>query len=171
MIRVLGIDPGLRLTGYALLTVADGRRDPALEEAGVIRLKVPKNSSNEQVDALASRLGQLDEELGELIERLKPDEMVVEKLYAHYRHPRTSILMGHARGVILNCAFRRDVLLYHLPATEVKKSIAGHGHASKEQIQQAVADQCGLDAPPTPADVADAIAIGLCHARRRSLTV
>jgi crossover junction endodeoxyribonuclease RuvC len=157
---VLGIDPGLHCTGYALLgdQVGPGAVPP-LHEAGVIRL--PRRA------ALADRLLELHGELEALIERLAPRCLAVEQLYAHYRHPRTAILMGHARGVVLLAARRADLSVLHLPATEVKKSLTGYGRASKQQIQRAVQERCNLPAPPEPADVGDAIAVGLCAARRR----
>ena len=83
--RVLGIDPGLQITGYG---VVDFERTPKLIDGGVIRLK-PKSS-------LAARLVELESELGELFEEFEPDVCAVEQLYAHYKHPRTAILMGHA---------------------------------------------------------------------------
>lgn len=158
MLRILGIDPGSRIAGYGLVSRAVAAHEASLVEAGVIRLDVSR--------PLEERLFQLDSELGELIDRLRPDVLAVEKLYAHYRHPRTAILMAHARGVILLAAQRRGISTEHLPATEVKKAITGHGHASKRQIQLAVAQQCGLGEPPSPPDVADAIAIALTAARR-----
>ncbi|HEX7008987.1 MAG TPA: crossover junction endodeoxyribonuclease RuvC, partial [Phycisphaeraceae bacterium] len=88
---------------------------------------------------------------------------------AHYRHPRTAILMAHARGVILLAAQQQGLTVYDLPSTEVKKSITGYGHASKEQVQRAIQAQCGLAQMPSPPDVADAIAIALCCARRLAL--
>ena len=92
--------------------------------------------------------------------------MVVEQLFSHYRHVRTAILMGHARGVVLLAGARGKVALDELAATEVKKAITGHGHASKEQVQLAVMSQLNLPEPPSPPDVADALAIALCAARR-----
>ena len=156
--RILGIDPGLRLTGFGVVSLAGGQLEPTLVEAGVIRLN--GKWSMEQ------RLLQLHEELGELIGQTKPTELVVEKLYAHYKHPRTAILMGHARGVILLCAKQAGVPVAHLPSTEVKKSVTGYGHASKEQMQEAVRSQFRLAEAPSPPDVADALAIALTHARR-----
>jgi crossover junction endodeoxyribonuclease RuvC len=156
--RVLGIDPGLRITGYGAVDLADGALDPTLVEAGVIRLG-PNLS-------LEERLMQLSRDLIELIEELKPHQLAVEKLYAHYKHPRTAILMAHARGVILLCARQKGLTVEHLPATAVKKAITGFGHASKQQMQRAVQAQCRLSEPPSPPDVADAIAIALTHARR-----
>lgn len=162
--RVLGIDPGLRLTGYG---VVDGDPDRPLGptrliEAGLIKLDAKSS--------LASRLVHLARDLDDLLDEFKPDHLAVEQLYAHYQHPRTAILMAHARGVILQQAARRGVEVADLPATEVKKSITGYGHASKQQVQHAVQSQCNLAEPPSPPDVADAIAIALCHARRLSLT-
>ncbi len=156
--RILGIDPGLRLTGYGAVDLKIGSIEPTLVEAGVIKL----NSKN----SLEDRLLQLHKELLALIEQLKPNAMAVENLYAHYKHPRTAILMGHARGVILLCAKQHDLSIAHLPATEVKKSITGYGHASKEQIQHAIQSQLHLAQLPEPPDVADALAIALTHGRR-----
>lgn len=160
--RILGIDPGLKLTGYGCVDLredANGRvEEPVLVEAGVLRLK-PNES-------MAQRLNQLHEDLCEVLEELKPQHMVVEQLYSHYKHVRTSILMGHARGVVLLAGQSRGITIAELAATEVKKAIAGNGHASKRQVQLAVMNQCGLPEPPEPPDVADAIAIAICAARR-----
>lgn len=162
--RVLGIDPGLLITGYALAELPEpdgGLPEPRLVEAGVIRLTARLQ--------MEQRLVQLHSDLTEIIRELEPTCLAVEKLYAHYRHPRTAILMGHARGVVLLAARQRGLAIAHLAATEVKKAITGHGHASKEQIQLAVQAQCRLPEPPSPPDVADAIAIAFCHARRSGL--
>ena len=161
MTRVLGIDPGLRLTGYGLVDVIAGQFQPRLVEAGVIQLD-PKTS-------MESRLVQLYHDLDALLEQFEPDDLAVEKLYSHYAHPRTAIIMGHARGVILLAGKKRGLNLVDLPATEVKKAVTGHGHASKEQMQLAVQSQCNLAQPPSPPDVADAIAVALCHARRLAI--
>ncbi len=161
MIRILGIDPGLQTTGYGVVELRDGAIEPTLVEAGVIRLS-PKLPVEE-------RLGQLHADLCEVMDQLQPTGMAVEKLYAHYKHPRTAILMAHARGVILLCAQSRGLTIEHLASTAVKKAITGHGHASKEQIQRAVQSQCRLAELPSPPDVADAIAIALTHARRIAL--
>jgi len=158
MTRVIGIDPGLRITGYGVVELLDGAIEPNLVEGGIIRIDPDAKMEN--------RLGQLHEELSTIVDRLKPDCFAVEKLYAHYKHPRTAILMGHARGVILLCAQQHGLPVQDWPSTEVKKAITGYGHASKEQVQRAVQSQCGLDEMPSPPDVADAIAIALCHGRR-----
>jgi len=156
--RILGIDPGLRITGYGAVQIADGAIEPTLVEAGIFRLDAKKS--------IESRLVQLFADLEALLDELKPDHMAVEKLYSHYKHPRTAILMAHARGVILLAAEKRDIIIEHIPATEAKKAVTGHGHATKSQMQQAVQMQLKLPEAPEPPDVADAIALALTHARR-----
>jgi crossover junction endodeoxyribonuclease RuvC len=156
--RVLGIDPGLSLTGYGCVDRRTNAHEPALVEAGVFRLKAKAS--------MPFRLAQLHDDLTSLLEELDPDVMVVEKLFSHYRQVRTAILMGHARGVILLAGQARGIKLHELAVTEVKKAITGNGHATKQQMQLAVMSQCGLRKPPSPPDVADAIALALCAARR-----
>ena len=89
--------------------------------------------------------------------------MAVEQLYAHYNHPRTAILMGHARGVIFLAAAQRGLTVCSYNATSIKKTITGSGRASKEQIQLAVRRELGLVKTPEPPDVADALAAALCQ--------
>ncbi|HEB61190.1 MAG TPA: crossover junction endodeoxyribonuclease RuvC [Phycisphaeraceae bacterium] len=155
----MGIDPGLQRTGYGCVSI-DGPGEPVLIEAGVIRLK--------SATPVVERLLELHRDFGEILGRMQPDRVVVEKLYAHYKHPTTAIVMGHARGVILLAAQQAGAKVEELAATEIKKAITGFGHASKRQVQLAVQAQCRLDQPPTPVDVSDAIAIALCAARRVS---
>lgn len=150
--RVLGIDPGLNVTGYAV--VSFGRGEPHVVEAGAIRTD-PKAD-------MADRITQLHFELSELLSEFSPDLGAMEKLYAHHKHPRTSILMAHARGVLLLACSQAGVGVRDLAATEVKKHLTGNGHASKLQIQRTIQTLCKLDALPQPPDVADAIAIALC---------
>ncbi len=161
--RILGIDPGLRLTGYGLVEIMPGQIEPRLVEGGVLRLIT--------TGSIEERLGRLHQEITDLIDELRPTRMAIEKLYAHYKHPRTAILMAHARGVILLAARQKQLEVCNLPSTEVKKAITGYGHASKTQMQLAVQTQCRLAEPPSPPDVADAIAIALTDARRVALTL
>jgi crossover junction endodeoxyribonuclease RuvC len=157
-LRILGIDPGLSLTGYGCVDLDDGAVEPRLVEAGVLRLKARA--------PLEYRLWQLHDDLSSLLAELKPEVMVVEKLFSHYRHVRTGILMGHARGVVLLAGQSRGIKIDELAVTEIKRAITGNGHAGKQQVQRAVMVQCGLREAPSPPDVADAIAIALCAARR-----
>lgn len=158
--RIFGVDPGLSLTGYGCVDL-DGRAEPKLVEAGVFRLK--------QRGSIAFRLAQLFDDLSQSLDELKPDVMIVERLFAHYKHVRTGILMGHARGVVLLAGQVRGIEIDELAVTEIKRAITGNGHASKLQVQRAVMIQCGLLELPSPPDVADAIAIALCGARRLSI--
>ena len=152
--RILGIDPGLKITGYGVVDYKALRPAPALVDGGVIRLqaKLP----------MADRLVELETELDGLLEEYKPDVCAVETLYAHYNHPRTAILMGHARGVILLCARRRVIRVEQFAANRIKISVTGHGHASKQQVQRAIQAQWNLPSLPEPPDAADALAIALC---------
>jgi crossover junction endodeoxyribonuclease RuvC len=92
----------------------------------------------------------------------------VEQLYAHYKHPRTAILMAHARGVILLAAQRRGIGVEQVSANRVKKSLLGYGHAGKQQMQRAIQQLWNLKELPQPPDVADALAVALCCGRQIS---
>ncbi|MBX3353976.1 MAG: crossover junction endodeoxyribonuclease RuvC [Phycisphaeraceae bacterium] len=157
--RILGVDPGLLRTGYACLDCADGSLTPTVIEAGVFRLT--------RGASVAQRLVELEHDLADAIERLRPDAAAVETLFSHYKRPTTAVVMGHARGVILLTIQRAGLALHELEPATVKKSLTGAGRASKEQVQRAVQGQLRLPAMPEPPDVADAIAIALCAARRR----
>ena len=152
--KILGIDPGLIITGYAVLEQQGSRIRPL--EAGTI-------DSGTSRDTLPVRLRRLHEELNALITDHRPDCVALEQLYSHYEHPRTAILMGHARGVIVLAAGLHDIPLHHYAATQVKSALTGNGRASKAQIQQLVQRTFGLAEIPQPPDVADAMAIALCH--------
>ena len=154
--RVLGIDPGLNVTGYALVDFGPGQ--PVVVEAGTIRTD-PKAG-------MPRRIEQIHADLAGLLGEFRPDLVAIEKLYAHYKHPRTAILMGHARGAVILAAQQAGIGVRDLPATKVKKSLTGNGHASKRQVQRAVQSQCNLKQLPEPPDVADALAIALCAGRR-----
>src|SRR4051794_18873748 len=122
--RVLGIDPGLNLTGYAVLEAAS--RGPRVVEAGVIR-----GADGRAKADMAARLRILYEGIVEVVDQLKPGVLAVEQLYAHYDHPRTAILMAHARGVLLLAGGQRGLLVHSYAATRIKKTITGSGRAGK----------------------------------------
>jgi crossover junction endodeoxyribonuclease RuvC len=147
--RILGIDPGLRITGYAVIETG-----PRIIEAGVLR---------GEGRGLAERLQSIHRSLVEVIEQFRPGVMVVEQLYAHYAHPRTAILMAHARGAILLAAAERGLATVSYSATRIKKAIAGSGRATKDQMQRTIQRELGLTKLPEPPDVADALAAALCH--------
>jgi crossover junction endodeoxyribonuclease RuvC len=153
--RVLGIDPGLGITGYGVLD-AEGETI-CVAEAGCIR--------TDGKAALSERLAELARELEDVITQLSPDVVAVEELYSHYGHPRTAIVMGHARGVIFLTAARSGVSVIPYAATRIKKSLTGNGRATKAQMQMMISSVLGLNATPEPPDVADALAVALCHCR------
>ena len=153
--RILGIDPGLQVAGYAVLEASD--KGPIIRDAGVVR------SEKEEPPDMARRLKTLYDGICEVLDEWQPQVMVVEQLYAHYEHPRTAILMGHARGTFFLAGAKRGIPVLSYAATRVKKLITGSGRAGKEQMQYAIARELGLDKLPEPHDVADALAIALCH--------
>ena len=156
--RILGVDPGLRVTGYGVIECSASKRftDPELIEAGVIRTR--------ERDGIAGRLAMIYRSLSAVIAELKPDVLVIEKLYAHYKHPATAILMGHARGVVCLLSGVHNIPLANIAATQVKKSVTGHGHAGKQQVQRMVQHVLGLKTLPEPPDVADALAVAITYA-------
>jgi len=149
--RILGIDPGLQVCGYACIDAVQNERK--LIEAGTFKTDVKL--------ALPQRLNQISRDMESLLERFKPDIAAVEQLYSHYAHPKTAILMAHARGVILqNCA-KASVEVKSFNATQIKKAITGNGRASKLQMQKTIQTLLALPERPEPNDVADAIAAAL----------
>lgn len=152
--RILGIDPGLNITGYGVLDIDAGGRSQVVE-AGVIRSKASQ--------PLPERLKSLHSGMIDVISSLAPDVVAVEELYSHYERPRTAILMGHARGVICLAAAEHDKEVTHYAATQIKKILTGNGRAPKIQVQQAVTRHLNLNEVPQPPDVADALAIAICH--------
>lgn len=151
--RILGVDPGLNITGYAVVEKRLGRLK--LIEAGMIR-GVSRGD-------LAARLLEIHEGIADVLDSLQPEALAVEELYSHYERPRTAILMGHARGVICLAAKQAGIPLKSYSATQVKRLLTGNGRAPKAQVQQAICHEFALAAPPEPPDVADAMAIALCH--------
>ncbi len=161
--RILGIDPGLNITGYGVLEcgcTTAGLSSSANDrlricEAGVVRGKSRRS--------LTDRLVEIHEGIKEVIAGLNPQVMALEELYSHYNRPRTAILMGHARGVICLAAAQAGIPVVHYSATQIKKILTGAGRASKSQVQRAIQRELALPQIPDPPDVADALAVALCH--------
>jgi len=152
--RILGIDPGLQVCGYACLETGEGAEK--LIEAGVFR--------TDTSSAIEIKLNRIAEDTQSLLTRFKPETVAVEELYSHYAHPKTAILMGHARGVILQKCAEAGVEVRSFSATRIKKSLTGNGRASKEQVQKTIQTILSLTRLPEPSDVADAIAAAMCCA-------
>ena len=151
--RILGIDPGLNITGYGVLEI--GRHGPHLCEAGIVRGRTR--------GSLVARVAQIHQGVADVIATFQPTAMALEELYSHYDRPRTAILMGHARGVICLAGAQAGIPVIHYSATQVKKILTGSGRAGKSQVQRAIQRELALDGLPEPPDVADALAIALCH--------
>jgi crossover junction endodeoxyribonuclease RuvC len=153
--RVIGIDPGLNLTGYGVVECRGGR--VKLLEAGVIRL--PRSRGHN----LPARLESLFSEVREVMDEFRPKMMCLEEVYSHTQYPRTAILMGHARGVICLVAELAGVPVANFSPKRIKQSVTGNGNASKTQVQRAVQQYFSLVRLPNPPDVADALAAALCY--------
>jgi len=153
-VRILGIDPGLRITGYGVIDVAPS--GATLVEAGVITPDVRA--------PLERRLGQLHAELCAVLAAIRPEVMVVEELWSAYKNPTTAVLMGHARGVLCLAADGHGVRVRHLVHTLVKRALTGSGAARKEQVKRIVMLQLDLMTAPQPDDVSDALALALALA-------
>jgi len=151
---VLGIDPGTAVTGYG---VVQGERTAAfkLVECGVIRTR-PR-------DPLASRLQEIHAGVVELIQRHRPDALAIEDVF-YARNVRTTVVLGHARGVILLAAANASLLIAEYPPAEIKKAVVGTGSATKEQVQFMVARLLRLKSPPQPTDASDGVAAALAYA-------
>jgi crossover junction endodeoxyribonuclease RuvC len=152
--RILGIDPGLSITGYGLIETASP--SPRLIDAGTLR--------NRAGLPLEKRLHELYQGAGEVIKEGRPDMVAVEALFSNYRHPTAGIQMGHARGVLFLAAAEAGLPVFSYEPARVKKSLTGSGRATKRQMQNMIQSVFSLEAPPDPPDVADAIAVAMCHA-------
>lgn len=149
--RILGIDPGLNTTGYGII---DGEKF-AMVEAGIIKTR-PNTPIQERVSRIFNGIS-------DIIREYRPDILVLEKIYSHYKHPTTAILMGHARAMACLVCGKFNIRLVNYPSTRIKKAITGNGHASKHQVQRMVQNLLKLKAPPEPVDVSDALAMAISY--------
>lgn len=156
---ILGVDPGTAITGYGLVRLGD-RGTPRLVECGVIRTK-PR-------DPLAARLLEISTAIQEIIARFRPDALAVEDIF-YARNVRTTVVLGHARGVILLAGAQAGLDVHEFPPAEIKKAVTGTGGATKEQVQFMVARLLRLASPPNPADASDAVAVALTLSMRAHL--
>jgi len=151
--RILGIDPALTISGYGVIDI---KKDKVfLWEAGVIKTSCRQG--------MPQRLGRIHKAVAQLIAEARPDVAVVEKLYAHYRHPTTAYMLGQARGVICLACAQENIPLVEYAATRIKKAIVGNGLASKSQVQRMITGMLNLDKPPKYSDVTDALALAIAH--------
>jgi crossover junction endodeoxyribonuclease RuvC len=152
-VRVLGIDPALRVTGYGVIETRGART--VLVEAGVI---------SPNVDApLETRLRDLHAGVVDVLNATRPDVVAIEELYTTYKNPLTAILMGHARGVMCLASAQAGLAVHTLGHSRVKRALVGSGSARKEQINSMVMHLLNLKKAPKPNDVSDALAIALAY--------
>lgn len=149
--RILGIDPGLAITGYGIIEDKNFK----LVEAGVI-----KTLPNTPIQV---RIEKIFDEISKIIEEYSPEVLVLEKVYSHYKHPTTSILMAHSRAMACLVCGKLNVKLVNYPSTRIKKAVTGNGHASKVQVQRMVQGLLKLKTPPEPVDVSDALAMAVSY--------
>jgi crossover junction endodeoxyribonuclease RuvC len=150
-LRILGVDPALRTTGYGAIERCNGRVH--LVEAGVV---VPRLSGT-----LEERLRELHLGICEVIAQTTPSFVVIEELYTTYKNPRAALLMGHARGVLCLASAQAGVAVHTLGHARVKRALLGSGSARKEQVNAMVTRLLNLRRPPKPYDVSDALALAL----------
>lgn len=148
---ILGVDPGLNITGFGIIAASGGK--VRLIDAGTIRTI--------SSDPLTPRLTELYEGIASVIESYNPEVMGLEKIYSHYRHPTTAIIMGHARGVLCLAAGLKGIRVKSMPASRVKKAVTGNGRASKIQVNGMVRRILGIKEELKPVDVSDALAVAL----------
>jgi crossover junction endodeoxyribonuclease RuvC len=154
-VRILGIDPGSRYTGYAVIDVVGSK--PRVVEHGVFKLP--------QKQPVMERLKLLDVSLRELVDEHHPDEVVVEEVFAAH-NVRTALVLGQVRGVVIVAA-GASCPVFEYSARAVKKAVAGYGQAEKEQVAQMVKALLNLAETPQQ-DAADALALALCHMHSRA---
>jgi len=150
---VLGIDPGTASTGYGVVK-GDGLGLVSLVECGVIRTR-PR-------DPLAARLFEIYEGVAELLARHRPDALSVEDVF-YAKNVRTTVVLGHARGVVLLAGAQARIDVYEFPPAEIKKAVVGSGVATKEQVQFMLTRLLRLKAVPSPSDAADGVAAALTY--------
>ncbi len=151
MIRILGIDPGSRLTGYGVIDV-EGNRSRYVT-SGCIRISS---------DDWGQRLGTIFAELGSIIREFNPHEFAVEQVFMS-RNADSALKLGQARGAAICAGVAHDLQLAEYAARAIKQAVVGKGGASKEQVQHMVKVLLNLNASPQE-DAADALAVALCHA-------
>lgn len=154
--RILGIDPGSRLTGFGVL---DFQGDtPSYVTSGTVK-------STE--GGFADRLRQIFDSMGEIMDEYRPDIVAIESVFMH-KNAGSALKLGHARSAALCATFGHEVEVFEYAPREIKQAVVGTGAASKEQVQHMVISILQLDGAPAP-DAADALAAALCHGNQRRL--
>ena len=157
--KILGIDPGVAIVGYGVITSDCGKLKPV--DFG--QVNSPAHTP------LAKRLKMIYDGITQLINIHKPDVVAVEELFFN-TNVKTAIAVGHARGVILLAAQNSNIPVFEYTPLQIKQAVVGYGRADKNQVQQMVKMFLNLKEVPKPDDTADALAVAICHAHSASLT-
>ena len=150
--RVLGVDPGLGITGFSILDTK--RNQTHLSAFGTIKPK-PK-------DSLPKSLNYLFEEMNKILDQFSPDVMAIEDAF-YSKNVKSAMTLGQARGSLILAAAQADIPVHEFAPRKVKMSVCGNGAATKEQVSYMVTQILKLKDPPKPLDVSDAMAVGLCY--------
>ena len=153
-IRILGIDPGSRITGFGVIDWHG--REPVYVASGCIKT-LPN-------DELAGRIGMIVRGIGDLVAEYHPNQAAVEQVFVNV-NPAATLMLGQARGAAVAALVLRDLPVYEYTALQVKQSVVGQGKAAKEQVQHMVVQMLGLSGTPQ-ADAADGLAVAITHALR-----
>ena len=167
VVRILGIDPGLRLTGFGVIEIDSQKPNGkiAYVTSGVIKTASAKKNVNEGEDdreELPARIKVILDGLFEVIDTYSPNQVAIEKVFVNV-NPQSTLLLGQARGAAISAAVIRNLMVAEYTALQVKQAVVGNGHAQKEQVQEMVKRLLNLPATPSP-DSADALACAICHA-------
>jgi len=159
-VRVLGVDPGTAVTGYGVVDLGDGRspaRPGRLVECGIITCA--------RRSPLPRRLEQLHQGIATLIARHRPTTLALENAF-YQKNVRTTLVLGHARGVVLLAAQQAGLAIFEYPPATIKRTVGGTGGAGKARVALMVARLLHLAQAPRPADAADGVAVALTHILR-----
>ena len=155
-LRILGIDPGSRLTGFGVLDL-DGDTAAYVASGSVVSID----------GDFPARLRLIFRAVSDIVAEYRPDAVAIESVFMH-RNAASALKLGQARSAAICATFGLDVTVYEYAPREIKQAIVGTGGATKEQVQHMIRQLLRLDGPPSP-DAADALAAALCHANRRHL--
>lgn len=154
MARIIGVDPGSRVTGYGIIDASRGRLDFVI--CGVIK------TTKDQ--AFSYRLNEIFEGLNEVVQVHRPTVAAIEEVFLA-TNPRAAIKLGHARGAAVVAVMQNGLRVHDYSPRAIKRAVAGYGQAAKEQVQHMVQMLLGLSGKPSP-DAADALAVAICHANQ-----